>query len=141
METERVSMLWPADLKEQVRRLVGGRGLTEFTVDAVRDKLTQVKPSAVTASEPEQPTPDEPERSHPGGPAPTEPAAEPGLEPAEVAKLPLARRMAYARAMIQEREGVGEPTGLTADLAAQQNRCPRCRDELVDGECWSCPPV
>lgn len=38
-EPKRVSMEWPADLKEQVREVVGSRGLTDFTVQAVRTRL------------------------------------------------------------------------------------------------------
>lgn len=40
-ETERVTMLWPVDVKAQVRERVGPRGLTDFAVDAVRAKLGQ----------------------------------------------------------------------------------------------------
>lgn len=36
----RVNMLWPDELKEQVREQVGQRGLTGFTLDAVRSKLS-----------------------------------------------------------------------------------------------------
>lgn len=38
-ETDRVTMLWPVELKEAVREEVGPRGLTTFTVAAVRAKL------------------------------------------------------------------------------------------------------
>jgi hypothetical protein len=38
-ETERVTMLWPTDLKGTVRDMVGPRGLTDFVVDAVKAKL------------------------------------------------------------------------------------------------------
>jgi len=38
-ETARVAMEWPVDLKDQVREKVGPRGLTDFTIDAVRAKL------------------------------------------------------------------------------------------------------
>jgi hypothetical protein len=37
--TERVTMIWPADLKEKVRLEVGKRGLTGFTVSAVQQSL------------------------------------------------------------------------------------------------------
>lgn len=145
-ETERVSMIWPADLKERVRTLVGGRGLTEFTVDAVRQRLAAMAeapehrnghtppdsaPEPVPEPEPEEPEPKvEPEQT-----------AGFAMDPAEVVKLPLAQRMNYARSLIQGREGVGAPSGLAAELAAQDGRCPKCHDELVNGECWTCPPV
>lgn len=35
----RVTMLWPSDLKESLRKKVGKRGLTEFVVSAVRQKI------------------------------------------------------------------------------------------------------
>lgn len=76
---ERVSMVWPADLKEQVRRLAGSRGLTDFTLDAVREKLGQVN-----------------------------------KDPNVVA-----------------------PAGVSLS-APQPDRCARCHDELVSGECWTC---
>jgi hypothetical protein len=39
-ETQRVTMLWPSELKEQVRDKAGQRGMTVFTVEAVRARLT-----------------------------------------------------------------------------------------------------
>ncbi len=39
-ETQRVTMLWPSELKEQVRDKAGQRGMTDFTVEAVRARLT-----------------------------------------------------------------------------------------------------
>ncbi len=38
-KTGRVSMEWPAELKEQLRALVGSRGLTDFTIQAVKTRL------------------------------------------------------------------------------------------------------
>lgn len=87
-EFRRVSMLWPADVKEQVRRLVGGRGLTTFTLDAVQEKLARLH---------DDPAADDTAADEPAGaPAEPEPEAHPG-------------------------------------------RCPRCLDQLVNGECWTCP--
>jgi len=37
--TERVTQLWPASLKAQVQAIVGPRGITKFTLEAVRAKL------------------------------------------------------------------------------------------------------
>lgn len=37
--TTRVAMLWPVELKDAVREEVGPRGLTDFTLEAVRAKL------------------------------------------------------------------------------------------------------
>lgn len=48
-ETERTTMLWPVDVKEAVRERVGPRGLTDFTVAAVREKLGQPVPDAELA--------------------------------------------------------------------------------------------
>lgn len=38
-DTERVTMVWPSSLKEQVRERVGQRGLTGFVLEAVQTKL------------------------------------------------------------------------------------------------------
>ncbi len=40
VSTERVAMLWPAELKARVQQLVGKRGLTAFTLEAVEQLLT-----------------------------------------------------------------------------------------------------
>ena len=145
IETQRVSMLWPAEIKEQVRQLVGSRGLTEFTLDAVRDKLAQVEGQPVTnATEPAPESESEPEAEPQSRPEPEpEHSASNGfaMDPADVAKLPMMERMAYAKTLIQGREGTAAPAGWSAELAAEQGRCATCRDELVNGECWTCPPV
>ena len=88
-DLRRVSMVWPADLKEQVRGLVGSRGLTDFTLDAVRAKLQQL---AVD----EPPPPPKPPAAAPPAPA----AAPPG----------------------------------------RAGQCSKCLEDLVNGECWTCPP-
>lgn len=38
-ETTRVAMMWPVEVKEAVREHVGGRGLTQFVIEAVKSKL------------------------------------------------------------------------------------------------------
>lgn len=57
--TERVTQLWPKALKKEVRELVGQRGLTDFTLDAVREKLSKHKgqPSKDTIQQPTDPEP------------------------------------------------------------------------------------
>lgn len=37
-DVARVVMLWPADLKQQIQKEVGKRGLTAYVLDAVREK-------------------------------------------------------------------------------------------------------
>jgi anaerobic glycerol-3-phosphate dehydrogenase len=133
--TERVSMVWPADLKAEVRQLVGSRGLTDFTLDAVRDKLGRLErgePEPVEAGEADEPVAD---RVAPDARRPR--AAEPNetLDPAAVAKLPLSERMRYARTLIDKREG----NDTTDDVGARR-LCSQCKDELVNGECWTCLP-
>jgi hypothetical protein len=39
---ERVTMLWPSELKNAVRAAVGARGITKFTIAAVEDKLAAI---------------------------------------------------------------------------------------------------
>jgi hypothetical protein len=132
--TERVSMVWPAELKATVRQLVGSRGLTDFTLDAVRDKLGQLD----RTSEPDLPDerPDEPVADNTIGHALQARKAELDSipNPVEVAKLPLVERMRYARDLIERREGPGAVT--TAGGV-----CSKCGDELVNDECWTCLPT
>lgn len=66
-ETERVTMVWPADLKEKVREKVGQRGLTKFVVTAVERHLDYVyvihdkeEPQSEAAPEPEPESEPEP---------------------------------------------------------------------------------
>lgn len=47
----RVNMQWPADLKKQVQNLVGTRGLTTFTLQAVRDRLAKTDAEKRLASD------------------------------------------------------------------------------------------
>lgn len=41
--TVRVNQLWPSDLKEEIQTLVGKRRMTEFTIQAVREKAARDK--------------------------------------------------------------------------------------------------
>lgn len=129
--TERVSMVWPAELKAKVRRLVGARGLTDFTLDAVRDKLGRLEDRRQMTAPLDEP--DAPVAGGTIGHAQQVRDRDGRLDPAVVAGLPLAERMNYARELIEQREsaaGEGAPSG----------RCSKCKEELVNGECWSCPP-
>lgn len=142
-DLKRVSMVWPAHLKEQVRELVGSRGLTNFTVDAVREKLgrlggdgeLRVDPPGDSRAVLAEPSPPAPPTAEQPGPQP-EPAAlsvAPNQVPAPVevmSNLPLPERMARARLLVKEREG--------GDTKATADQCPTCLDELVNGECWTC---
>lgn len=60
----RVSMNWPNELKGQVRDRVGARGLTTFTLDAVREKLAR-EPGSLTVVPPSEPRDDEEETEVP----------------------------------------------------------------------------
>jgi len=102
-DLKRVSMVWPAEIKEQVRSLVGSRGLTDFTLDAVREKLQGL--AVETPAEP--------------GPRP-EPAQAPNPEPAP-AEVPTT------------------PPPDAQQEPVPPGHCPGCRDELINGECWTCP--
>lgn len=66
-ETERVTMIWPKSLKADLRELVGARGLTEFTVVAVREKMAREADPEMVAV-PHRPPPTPP-------PAPVQPPA------------------------------------------------------------------
>ena len=41
-DPRRVSMLWPVELKEQVRAIAGEHGLTGFVIAAVQTRLTEL---------------------------------------------------------------------------------------------------
>lgn len=124
-DLKRVSMVWPAALKEHVRGLVGNRGLTDFTVDAVREKLAAL---GEAMPQPVQPEPEnEPAPEVQPEPAPSSGAPNQELAPDEESKLSLSEQMNQTRAPLDE-HGPAEP-----------GRCPTCKDELVNGECWTCP--
>lgn len=56
-KTERVTMLWPKDLKEKVRDKVGVRGLTKFAVEAVQREYDRVYVAHPKEQPAEQPDP------------------------------------------------------------------------------------
>jgi len=130
--TERVSMVWPAELKDQLRQLVGSRGMTGFTLDAVREKLDRVE-DLRRREELVPPGPVVNGLVQQAAAAPKVEQDKKHLDPDEVAKLPLAERMAYARELIEQREGGAVQTNVA-------DKCPECTEELVNGECWSCLP-
>lgn len=74
----RVSMNWPEDLREEVRQLVGARGTTAFTIEAVKEKLARHRAGASETTEvPEaQPAPVAPTPSKAAEPAPVAMQAE-----------------------------------------------------------------
>jgi hypothetical protein len=51
VETERVTMAWPKDLKDRVKEKNGPRGLTEFTVAALERHLLDADPIAESSEE------------------------------------------------------------------------------------------
>lgn len=73
--TERVTQLWPADLKKLVQAKVGARGVTRFTLEAVREKIAREE-AAETVKQAIGETPETPvavvEREQPVLTAPTE---------------------------------------------------------------------
>lgn len=52
-DLSRMVMLWPTELKEQVRQLVGLRGTTKFVIAAVREKLGNAARASVPVTAPE----------------------------------------------------------------------------------------
>lgn len=51
VETTRVTMVWPKDLKERVREKVGARGLTNFALEAVERHLEDADPISEAGEE------------------------------------------------------------------------------------------
>lgn len=47
--TERVTQLWPPSIKERVREKVGARGVTRYTLEAIREKLAREDAAQVAA--------------------------------------------------------------------------------------------
>lgn len=87
-ETERVTQLWPLDLKEKVRERVGARGVTRYTLEAVQEKLARdAAADAAEPTEPEEPAIAPPVHTPP--PVPETPVAVVEREPApaQVSKL------------------------------------------------------
>lgn len=162
-ETERVVMMWPKALKDQVRELAGHRGMTEWTVKAVEKHLQVINISSYKSAEN-----DGSENEQPSEPAPPEAmSVETPQEPA-FAKNPKTK-------VVPKIDPQPEPEGLPHDLSSRDdlfaklmaktggdvdldslkkalkpaseipkpepkddNRCPTCGEELIDGECWTC---
>jgi len=153
--TERVVMVWPKDLKDKVRDRAGHRGITEFVTKAVETYLGEVpKPDsenkrvfvpdsavASTLSEPQE-TP-----IHKPNKAAAAPESAPEPEDPGAQDLPhdtSGRDDLFARLMAKTGGGV-DFDAMKAQLKPaseipkpQKDSCPRCGEELVDGECWTC---
>lgn len=166
-ETERVVMMWPKALKDQVRELAGHRGMTEWTVKAVEKHLQVINTSSYKSAENAGS-----ENEQPSEPAtPEAVSVETPQEPA-FAKNPKTPKAANKSTKVHSQP---EPEGLPHDLSSRDDlfaklmaktggdvdldslkkalkpaseipkpepkddtRCPTCGEELIDGECWTC---
>jgi hypothetical protein len=161
-ETERVTQIWPKDLKAALREFTGARGMTDFTVDAVRRALATAQQTeqrlaraaaAAMGQEVDGP-PSRPVAQDQG--QQQESVAERGLT-SDSTIIDLQRRAAEAGIDLQlglrprdpdtglDEAGETKPHQLVSHPAAAtvevrtEGRCPICQDdELVAGECWSC---
>ena len=89
--TERVTQLWPPSIKERVREKVGARGVTRYTLEAIREKLAREDAAQVAAEalgEPVAPVLS-PVVATPVVAVDPEPAPEPDLGGAEEPPAPL----------------------------------------------------
>lgn len=151
--TERVTMLWPVDLKERVREVAGSRGMTEFTVAAVRTKLLTVRKAPARPTETKKKKP----AKKPAAKKVEKPKPEKG--PELESGQPWADKSVdlYERVTAKSKElgvDLGEanlkPASTlpskpkkatkpkTVTLPETVTACPKCGNALVNGECWEC---
>lgn len=167
-KTSRVAMLWPEDLKERVRQRAGKRGLTAFTIEAVKAKLNGRDQADTQDDEDQRPDDEEqgsPEPEPESGPEPEPPEPEPDLpavgdpgtirsEERKVGNL-LDRVRGKAMEKGVDLSGVDlkpastielpadppaelEPDAQTPEAIPTSDVCPKCGSELIGGECWEC---
>lgn len=136
----RVTMIWPKGLKARVRDLTGSRGLTAFVVNAVLERLRDFDSTVIQTERDDarRLTQALVERIQTSGNtallqslrlpewidgAPTRHVRRPQAPPA--ATPPAVRASPITHASVSTRE----PTS---------QRCPRCGNEMVGSECWTC---
>lgn len=162
--TARIAMMWTPTLKEAVRDAAGPGGMTDFVIEAVEAKLATIPEEEVPAFVP----PREPIETHvrevwkepvaPPEGKPTNLTLEEALEPPKVKKD---RDDLFARVMAKagntdeleknkdkfttasELKAIKGAHSLRIDDGAHtrivdEDACPKCGSELIDGECWTC---
>lgn len=125
MTEERISQNWPEGLKARVRKIVGGRGVTDFTVIAVLEKLSQVEAEQVD-------TPQTDTGAATLAATPSESGAVAGSIPAD-SPAPVSDSPSVA----DLREQLGMVTAAELPIPSTP-RCDTCFSPLIDGECWTC---
>lgn len=133
-ELVKVNTSWPAELRDQVRDLVGGRGLSAFVIEAVEArllKLGNVDPQTDTGTEPGT-------NSEPAPTAVSVPVSLPHVRPVEAEDPRPDEAQSMSLAQIQATYGLVPASQVTAPPAKTENTCPTCQSPLVDDECWSC---
>lgn len=162
--SERVNMMWTPELKERVRGRVGTRGLTDWVIDAVEEKLAAAPPRTIEEMDQRQaerarrreadhPVPvDEPDQpvvaqhSSLNGRAVEQveaPVLEPVTERFGSSAGGLSDMLNRAAAMGVETDQ-GEPPWVTGPVLAppiiveDPTICPTCGEPRIDGECWTC---
>jgi hypothetical protein len=116
-DMSRVVMLWPTELKAQVREVVGLRGPTAFTIAAVRDRI-----AAHEAIQPE-----------------AKPTFAPGSMPTlEDGTTDLSSQIVAPEINPVESITITSVVTPEPDDEPASDACPKCHSPLVDGECWSC---
>lgn len=154
-ETERTVMLWPVELKQRVQALVGPRGLTAFTIEAVQDKLARQEAPARQEAQVRTGEPGELPRITPP-PGPTHSAditakimAGSRAERTEELKQRFGLSAASELPKPEPKQAVeevqaeplqAEPEEPSADPpgATSSSTCPNCYAPLIDGTCWAC---
>jgi hypothetical protein len=133
-ETERVTMIWPKVTKEKVRQLAGTRGLTQFTLEAVTEKID--KHYGVTMQE----VSDE-DREVLAVESPASHAERLSEMPLDLphdrfAKEPQSEE--ERQRVIANLKGMGLTPASEITPPARPESCQKCGGELIDGECWNC---
>lgn len=143
MTSERVFMLWPTELKQRVREIVGARGMTDFVIAAVEDSLQRHAGGLVVESveavpdSPELPAADELEPIAPG------PAVAARFDAAtrDARTVHVEQTFGLRRASELDPPDPAAPTAVSDAPTHEEvtpSFCQACHAPLIDGECWSC---
>lgn len=156
-------MMWEPRLKERVQERVGARGLTDFVIEAVQEKLDSLPPMTVeemrqmveqrnAVVEADQPPrvfePDQSVVPQPSGARSNGRAVEEPVAPAP----PVTQRFASSAGGLADMLGRAAAMGVQTDdlspvqaepitdvaVADPPDACPTCGQDRIDGECWTC---
>lgn len=154
-DISRVTMLWPSDLKNAVRGKVGARGLTDFTIEAVRAKLEEESgsthepisssSSTLAGRTSDQRPPIAPPLNPEDGPIIGDPRTILSAEPLRSSTSDLLEKLRSKAAEkgvdlsgldLQAASDISIPSH--KEMSVKTDACPSCGVAMVNGECWDC---